>query len=227
MLGSSLLLLAGCVVLFRAQRNGSLELYGARIYSAGQRRMVDAIDRLDDAYGGDAVADGAATSDSHSAEATASSSLATRRTGSSRLKLASMVKDSKTQSVEQEDSALAGEPGRPVQSKPNRGEATATSGNINAGRPVAVSADVMKAGLISSPAVEYPAGTSQLDGHVVLQVLISKSGYVKTLQVVEGDPALRSAAIQTVSAWRYRPYLVNGEPVEVSTTVTLYFKLDY
>ena len=73
-------------------------------------------------------------------------------------------------------------------------------------------------------AAAAPVGESE--GRVVLQALISKNGMVEDLVVVEGEPALRAVAARTVSMWHYKPYQVDGEPVAVKTTVTMYFKID-
>jgi protein TonB len=59
----------------------------------------------------------------------------------------------------------------------------------------------------------------------VLQATISKAGAIDNLRVVSGDPMLRQGALDAVSNWRYRPYLLNGQPVEVETTVNVIFKL--
>jgi outer membrane biosynthesis protein TonB len=59
-----------------------------------------------------------------------------------------------------------------------------------------------------------------------MQALISKDGTVKRVHVTEGDSRLRSAAEEAVYKWRYRPYVLNGQPVEVATTVTVNFNLN-
>jgi TonB family protein len=76
--------------------------------------------------------------------------------------------------------------------------------------------------------VPYPevAKMSGVEGDVVMQALISREGTVKRVHVVEGDSRLRSAAEEAVYKWRYRPYVLNGRPVEVATTVTVNFNLD-
>jgi hypothetical protein len=89
--------------------------------------------------------------------------------------------------------------------------------------PVVVPAATMEANLISSRLPVYPEGARPGDGRVVLQAIISKSGTVGHLRVLSGDPALRGAAADAVAKWRYRPYMVNYEPVEVSTTVIIDF----
>ena len=61
---------------------------------------------------------------------------------------------------------------------------------------------------------------------MVLQAVISKAGAIEKLQVVSGPPMLQQAAIDAVKTWRYRPYLLNDQPVEVETTVSVIFKLE-
>ncbi len=73
----------------------------------------------------------------------------------------------------------------------------------------------------------YPplARNARIQGSVVLQATISKNGAIKNLRVVSGHPMLVQAAIDAVRQWRYRPYLLNHEPVEVETQVTVNFSL--
>ncbi len=75
---------------------------------------------------------------------------------------------------------------------------------------------------------QYPiiAKTMGVQGTVVLQAVISKSGTIENLRVISGPPVLQQAAIDAVKNWRYRPYLLNQQPVEVETTVNVIFKLD-
>jgi periplasmic protein TonB len=73
------------------------------------------------------------------------------------------------------------------------------------------------------PAIAKSAGQQ---GTVVLQATISKSGTIENLQVISGAPMLQQAAIDAVKTWRYRPYLLNEQPVEVETTVNVIFKLE-
>jgi protein TonB len=58
---------------------------------------------------------------------------------------------------------------------------------------------------------------------VVLHAIIDKNGNIKNLQAISGPEMLRSAAIDAVQRWRYKPYLLNGEPTEVDTTITVNF----
>jgi len=72
------------------------------------------------------------------------------------------------------------------------------------------------------PAIGKAVGAQ---GTVILQATISKAGTVENLRVASGPPLLQQAALDAVRTWRYRPYLLNGEPVEVETTVNVVFTL--
>ena len=69
-------------------------------------------------------------------------------------------------------------------------------------------------------------GFNGMQGTVVLQATISKAGTSQNLKVVSGPPMLQQAAIDAVKTWRYRPYLLNNEPVEVETTVSVIFRIE-
>ena len=73
----------------------------------------------------------------------------------------------------------------------------------------------------------YPplAKTARIQGTVVLHALISKQGNIENLSVISGHPMLVQTALDAVKQWKYRPYILNGEPVEVETTVTVNFNL--
>lgn len=74
----------------------------------------------------------------------------------------------------------------------------------------------------------YPplARSARIQGAVVLAAIISKAGSIEHLQVLSGHPLLVSAAVDAVSQWRYRPYVLNGEVIEVETQITINFKLN-
>jgi protein TonB len=74
---------------------------------------------------------------------------------------------------------------------------------------------------------QYPsiAIQARISGPVVLHALISRQGNIENLQVLSGPPLLVKAAMDAVRQWRYRPYALNGEPVEVDTQVTVNFVL--
>ena len=73
----------------------------------------------------------------------------------------------------------------------------------------------------------YPplARQARIQGVVILQALISKNGDIENLQLISGHPMLAPAAIEAVKQWKYKPYLLNGEPVEVETQVQVNFTL--
>jgi periplasmic protein TonB len=73
----------------------------------------------------------------------------------------------------------------------------------------------------------YPALARQVrvQGAVELRAIISKAGTIENLVVVRGHPMLSAAAIEAVRQWRYRPYLLNNEPIEVETEITVNFVL--
>jgi protein TonB len=73
----------------------------------------------------------------------------------------------------------------------------------------------------------YPplARQARIQGSVVLQAEISKSGDIQNLRLISGHPMLGPAAIDAVKQWKYKPYILNGEPVEVETTITVNFTL--
>jgi protein TonB len=62
-------------------------------------------------------------------------------------------------------------------------------------------------------------------GTVVLHAIISRDGRINALEVVSGSPFFVQAALDAVRQWRYRPTMLNGEPVEVDTTITVIFQL--
>jgi TonB family protein len=95
------------------------------------------------------------------------------------------------------------------------------------GMPVNVPASLMQENLISSRVPAYPdaAKAQGIQGTVMMRAIISKNGTVGHLQVIDGDPLLRAAATEAVSRWRYRPYTLDGSPVEVATTVRVDFRL--
>jgi TonB family protein len=86
---------------------------------------------------------------------------------------------------------------------------------------------IMSAQIITKVAPVYPplARQARIQGTVVLKVQISKSGDVESLQLVSGHPMLAPAAIEAVKQWKYKPFLLNGEAVEVETSVTVNFAL--
>lgn len=102
------------------------------------------------------------------------------------------------------------------------GSQEATSGRIT------VSDDAMRGVLVKKVAPVYPplARQARIQGTVILKVVIDKSGNVLEVRPVSGHPMLAPAAVDAVRQWKYQPYLVNGEPVEVETDVQVIFKIE-
>ena len=92
---------------------------------------------------------------------------------------------------------------------------------------IRVSQGVTEGRLILKIEPKYPviALTARVQGQVVLSAVISKTGEIQNLVLISGHPMLVQAAIAAVKQWRYRPYLLNGEPVEVETTVNVNFQI--
>jgi periplasmic protein TonB len=90
-----------------------------------------------------------------------------------------------------------------------------------------VSSGVMAGNLIAKTLPQYPAipKAAHIQGIVVLQATISRSGSIQNLRVISGPPMLQQAAMDAVRSWRYKPYFLNGEPVEVETTINVVFNL--
>jgi TonB family protein len=90
-----------------------------------------------------------------------------------------------------------------------------------------ISQGVSQGLLIQKVQPVYPANALRMhiEGAVELQATIGKDGNIVTVQTLTGDPVLARAAKQAVLQWKYKPYLLNGEPVEIQTQITVNFKL--
>jgi len=82
--------------------------------------------------------------------------------------------------------------------------------------------------IIKKVAPKYPdkARKAGVEGIVHLHVVIAKNGSMLSVEVVSGDPLLVDAAVKAVRKWRYKPSLMNGEPVEIDTTIDVEFTLN-
>jgi protein TonB len=94
-------------------------------------------------------------------------------------------------------------------------------------KKIAVSSGVMEGNILSRPSPQYPAiaKAARIQGTVVLSATISKGGTIENLKLISGPEMLAGAAEQAVREWRYKPYELNGEPVEVQTTINVTFTL--
>lgn len=90
-----------------------------------------------------------------------------------------------------------------------------------------VSEGVTQGLLIKKIAPVYPAGALKLrqQGAVELIATVSKTGTITKVRVLNGESMLAQAAVDAVRQWRYRPFLLNAEPVEIETQITINFKL--
>jgi periplasmic protein TonB len=92
---------------------------------------------------------------------------------------------------------------------------------------IRVSQGVTQGLLLHKVEPTYPkiALAARVTGVVLVKAVIGKDGAIKELEVVNGSPLLVPAAMDAVKQWRYRPYLLNGEPVEVETNITVTFQI--
>lgn len=100
--------------------------------------------------------------------------------------------------------------------RPNASGTQAPSG------PVRISGGVMAGQLLRRVRPAYP--DTNVQGTVVLHAIIARDGTVQQLSVISGPAALQAAAVDAVRQWTYNPYLLNGEPVVVETTITVNFR---
>jgi len=93
--------------------------------------------------------------------------------------------------------------------------------------PVHVGGAVQEGKLIFGPRPAYPriAVMARIQGTVHIQAIIERDGTIGHLQVLSGSPMLTNAALDAVRQWRYKPTLLNGEPVEVITEIDVHFAL--
>ena len=95
-------------------------------------------------------------------------------------------------------------------------------------RPVGathISSGVIAGNKLSGSSPVYPpiAKAAHVSGAVVLHAIISRRGTIQSLAVLSGPEMLRANAVAAVQDWKYKPYLLNGEPTEVDTTITVNF----
>jgi TonB family protein len=103
------------------------------------------------------------------------------------------------------------------------------SGSGTPGLRIRVGGNVTAAKIITRVQPHYPevARNEHLQGTVRLHAIIGKDGNIKSLNVIKGACSLAEASVEAVQKWRYQPTLLNGEPVEVDTTVDVIFQLNY
>jgi periplasmic protein TonB len=105
--------------------------------------------------------------------------------------------------------------------------ATGSPAATSTAAPLAVSRGVIAGHLLAPIQPQYPpiARSSRTEGTVIVQAIISKSGRIESAHVVSGPELLQTAALQAVRDARYRPFLLNDQPTEVETTISIVFQL--
>jgi protein TonB len=123
---------------------------------------------------------------------------------------------------------LATDGGGPFTGLPDSiGAAVSPQVHVTPSRKPVISSGVMEGRKVSGADPRYPAIAiaARIQGTVLLAATISRTGAIENLRLVSGPPMLAPAAEEAVRTWRYRPYLLNGEPVEVETTIRVNFNL--
>jgi protein TonB len=95
--------------------------------------------------------------------------------------------------------------------------------------PFAISQGIAAGMVLHKVMPVYPAiaRAGRMEGTVILHAVISKEGAIENLRVEGGPAMLQKSALDAVAQWRYRPYLLNGSPVEVETTINVVFSLGH
>ncbi len=104
--------------------------------------------------------------------------------------------------------------------------AASAPGNVSPGK-LRISAGVMEANLIHKIDPEYPhmAKIAHIQGDVVLRCIIDNEGNIAEMRIISGHPVFAQPALDAVKQWKYKPYVLNGKPVEVETAITVRFRM--
>ena len=94
-------------------------------------------------------------------------------------------------------------------------------------RPARISSPVIQAAIVNRVEPLYPALPRQMrrSGCVELHAIIATDGSIQSLAVISGDPLFYASALDAVRQWRYRPTILNGQAVEVDTTISVIYRL--
>ncbi len=116
-----------------------------------------------------------------------------------------------------------------VRSSPATAGASDAKPEPNAAERIRMGGKVAAAQLVCKANPYYPeeARRERVSGTVRLHAIIGKNGSIKQLDLITGPEPLVSSAKAAVSQWRYRPTMINGEPVEVDTTIDVIYSLNY
>jgi TonB family protein len=110
---------------------------------------------------------------------------------------------------------------------PAGGHGAVQSGAVDGTSARKVSGGIMAGNVLSKVTPVYPqdAKDQKISGTVVLHAIIGKDGAISQLDAVSGPAELRQSALDAVKQWVYKPYLLNGQPTEVETTITVNYSL--
>jgi TonB family protein len=94
-------------------------------------------------------------------------------------------------------------------------------------KQLSVSAEIMSGNLLNKVMPVYPpaAKKARIQGAVVLQIVIGRNGIIQNARVISGPQELQQSALDAVRQWKYKPYLLNGDPIEVLSTVNIIYSL--
>jgi protein TonB len=98
---------------------------------------------------------------------------------------------------------------------------------VKESKPLTVSTGVLQGMLLAPIRPAYPmiAKAARVEGAVIVEAVISRTGTIESLNVVSGPEMLRQSAIDAIREARYQPYRLNGEPTEVQTRITVNFRM--
>lgn len=131
--------------------------------------------------------------------------------------------DVTTNPAEVRDPEPSGKGGKQLSDFMSDGPATP---NVKFGGPKRIISQLAEGQLVNRVEPVYPriAAVSNIQGQVKLHAIIARDGRIQSLNAISGHPLLVRAALEAVEQWRYRPYVLNGEAVEVETLITVNFR---
>jgi TonB family protein len=106
-----------------------------------------------------------------------------------------------------------------------------TAGNDNhtpqTNGTLTVPASVVAENILTKVAPKYPdaAKKARIQGKVLLEAVLGKDGSIENLRVISGPKELQESSLDAVRQWTYKPYLLNGDPVEIKTTISVIYSL--
>jgi TonB family protein len=100
-------------------------------------------------------------------------------------------------------------------------------GAVTPPEKLSISADVAERNLVNKIDPQYPqmAKIAHIQGDVIISGIINREGKIAEAKALSGHPILVQSALDAVKQWKYKPFLLNGEPVEVKTTITVRFRM--